>query len=184
MTIIEYKGKKIIFISDTHGNHSNLDIPKADFLIHCGDACTDGDINQLSNFFDWFEKQDIKYKLFIPGNHDLIFDLDPEHGKSLVPKNILYLEDSYTVIEGIAFYIIPARPWLQEYPTEKRKIDFLITHGPAYGVLDLNLGCRELRKFIRKVQPTFHIFGHIHELGGKRKKVGNCEFVNVSGETT
>jgi predicted phosphodiesterase len=50
MTIIDYKGKKIIFISDTHGNHSNLDIPKADFLIHCGDACTDGDINQLSNF--------------------------------------------------------------------------------------------------------------------------------------
>lgn len=29
-------GGKIVFISDTHGNHSNLNIPKADFLVHFG----------------------------------------------------------------------------------------------------------------------------------------------------
>lgn len=183
MTVIEYKSKTLIFISDTHGNHRSLSVPPCDFLIHCGDACTDGDTNQLKDFFDWFAEQAPRYKIFIAGNHDLIFDLDPIEGKSMIPHNILYLENEYNTIEGISFYSVSARPWLHEYPSEKRPIDFLITHGPAFGILDFKLGCKILKKFILKQNPVCHIFGHIHETGGTRKKVRNCMCVNVSGSS-
>jgi predicted phosphodiesterase len=180
MTVIEYKSKTLVFISDTHGNHRSLDVPSCDFLIHCGDACTDGDTNQLKDFFEWFAEQAPRYKIFIAGNHDLVFDLDPVEGKSMIPDNILYLENEFTIIEGISFYSVSARPWLHEYPSEIRCIDFLITHGPAYGILDLKLGCKNLKKFILKQKPAYHIFGHIHETGGRKINVKEQVFINVS----
>ena len=44
----------------------------------------------------------------------------------------------------------------------------LITHGPAYGILDKvstgeNVGSKALLDFIKHTRPQFHIFGHIHE---------------------
>lgn len=49
--------------------------------------------------------------------------------------------------------------------------DVLITHGPPYGILDLNfedlkVGCEELMRAVIRVQPRLHIFGHIHEAYG------------------
>lgn len=66
-----------------------------------------------------------------------------------------------------------------EYPSENRPIDMLITHGPAHGILDLNLGCKILKKFILKQKPVYHIFGHIHETGGNVKKFGLSTCINV-----
>lgn len=44
----------------------------------------------------------------------------------------------------------------------------MITHGPAYGVLDYtiggdNAGCEEMLSAIKRVKPKYHLFGHIHE---------------------
>jgi len=176
---IIYKSKKLSFISDTHGNHRELNIPQTDFLIYCGDACTDGNEEELNDFFKWFAEQKATYKIFVAGNHDLIFDLEPHEATLLVPKNIIYLENNYIITEGISFYSVSARPWLHEYPLEKRNIDFLITHGPAYSVLDLKLGCRTLIKFVEQQKPVYHIFGHIHETAGLKKAIGNTHFINV-----
>jgi Icc-related predicted phosphoesterase len=43
----------------------------------------------------------------------------------------------------------------------------LITHGPPYDILDLTIrkdkaGCKGLLKFVEKIKPQVHIFGHIH----------------------
>jgi Icc-related predicted phosphoesterase len=65
--------------------------------------------------------------------------------------------------------------------------DILITHGPAWGILDEvrpawkkgHLGCEGLAKRIEEVKPKIHIFGHIHDGYGK-KKVGKTTFVNAS----
>lgn len=57
--------------------------------------------------------------------------------------------------------------------------DILITHGPPYGVLDKvdissrgdefkHAGCEELRLALERVKPRLHVFGHIHEEGGKQ----------------
>jgi Icc-related predicted phosphoesterase len=48
-------------------------------------------------------------------------------------------------------------------------IDILITHGPAWGILDdvegnrnVHLGCELLAEKIKQIKPKIHICGHIH----------------------
>ncbi len=133
---IYYKQKSFTAISDTHGKHRDVLIPKSDFLIHCGDACTDGNENELLDFFQWFAVQPARYKIFVAGNHDLVFDLEPERSIDFIPKNIIYLENESKMIDGIMFYAVAARPWLHEAPLYGKDIDFLLTHGPAHAILD------------------------------------------------
>jgi Icc-related predicted phosphoesterase len=44
----------------------------------------------------------------------------------------------------------------------------LVKHGPPLGILDrttdqLNVGCENLLKKVKKIKPKYHLFGHIHE---------------------
>lgn len=60
-------------------------------------------------------------------------------------------------------------------------MDFLITHGPAYSYLDKDIGCKQLYLLVAGAQPVYHIFGHIHEEGLKRKAMlGGTTYLNVS----
>jgi len=174
-----YKNKQITLLSDTHGAHRNLDIPPTDILVHCGDACNDGNLDELIDFFSWFSELPAVHKIFVPGNHDLIFDLEPEVAKNLVPKNSIVLENSGCLIEDIRFHAVTARPWLHNLPEiPKQAIDFLLTHAPAFSILDNGTGCKMLYDYVKIVQPDYHIFGHIHETaGGKVNKNGVC-FMN------
>lgn len=182
MTELHFKSKKIIAISDTHGHHRRLIIPETDILIHCGDACDEGDVDQLTDFFQWFSQQPARKKIFIAGNHDHPFDLEPEMALDLIPNNVIYLENQYTVIEGISFYSVSARPWLHESPEEKRTTDFLLTHGPCRSVLDIKKGCPILLKYVQQQQPAYHLFGHIHERAQQSIIKGNTHFINLSME--
>ena len=62
--------------------------------------------------------------------------------------------------------------------------DILITHGPAFGILDTtfnnqNVGCIDLLTHIERVNPKYHIFGHIHESFGTLQN-HNTTFINTS----
>jgi Icc-related predicted phosphoesterase len=62
--------------------------------------------------------------------------------------------------------------------------DILITHGPAYGILDLTIhnihvGCEELKDKIESIKPKVHIFGHIHEAYGTYAN-SNIRYINAS----
>jgi hypothetical protein len=59
-------------------------------------------------------------------------------------------------------------------------VDFLITHGPAEGHLDNKAGCQVLKKMIEESKPKHHIFGHIHEEGGKTETTDKTTYYNVS----
>jgi Icc-related predicted phosphoesterase len=56
------------------------------------------------------------------------------------------------------------------------EVDILITHMPPYKLMDYasnekHWGCRELRRISRhEVKPYVHIFGHVHEGHGYKKK--------------
>lgn len=44
----------------------------------------------------------------------------------------------------------------------------MVTHGPPLGIRDrtadqLNVGCENLLKKVKKIKPKYHLFGHIHE---------------------
>ena len=180
MHLLSINNLKILAISDTHGKHRLLELQEADIIIHAGDACQDGDESELEDFFQWFSGLTIRHKIFIAGNHDLIFDLEPECAKKLIPKNVIFLEDNGIGIEGIHFYGLVARPWMHTVVPMPENIDVLISHGPPRGILDENSGCPILRKVVDKIKPSVHLFGHIHSCGGNSVIVNSTTFYNVA----
>jgi Icc-related predicted phosphoesterase len=160
---------KITFISDTHGKHNQLskDLPGGDILIHAGDFMNSGyQQTEATQFLEWFDKIDnYTDKIFIAGNHDRLFENDPEWVKFILEeyKTIDYLQDKEWVDyndgpngdspeDNIRIYGSPWQPefynWAFNLPRNGEKMkaywdaipdntDILITHGPPYGHLDI-----------------------------------------------
>ena len=66
---------KIWHISDTHTYHGFLNMPDdVDLVIFSGDCSNVRDpyVNEheVRNFITWFDRLDIKHKVFVAGNHD------------------------------------------------------------------------------------------------------------------
>ena len=179
---------KTIIISDTHSKHDKLILDGCDLIIHCGDFSHNE--MQLFDFIEWFSKQNSKYKILIAGNHDLYVDFIRYNEMKLLCElhNIIYLQDSFTILEGIKFYGSPMSNEFGVYPfmTNEMKLkmywdlipedtDVLITHGPAYMVGDIvklnedeniNVGSISLSERIKNLNIKYHFFGHIHLCGG------------------
>ncbi|MBR0245644.1 MAG: metallophosphoesterase [Bacteroidales bacterium] len=180
--IIEYKSHLVFSFADTHGMYRRLFVPtEADILICAGDACEGFNPADLVDFFAWYAAIPAKLRIFVPGNHDRIFNTNPDGAKSLIPDGVVYLENEGLEFDGIKFYSVPARPYLKTPLAIPEDIDFLITHGPAYGYIDRGLGCKNLFLSMASARPKYHIFGHVHEEGLKRKAMlGSTTYLNVS----
>lgn len=190
---------KIIFISDTHGKHHQIELPKGDMIIHSGDISARGRVNEIEEFLTWFTSLDYKYKIFIAGNHDFYFEGKSQSSiQELMPKGVYYLCDSGIEIDSIRIYGSPITPFFHNWAFNRHRgddirrywdlipegTDVLVTHGPVYGILDEtvggdNAGCEELLSAIKRVQPKYHLFGHIHEGHGILKS-GETIFMNGS----
>ena len=190
---------QITTISDTNGFHHQLQLPGGDLLIHAGDVCNRGTQQEAANFIDWFEKQPYAYKVFIAGNHDFFFEhFTQQEIQKILPKNIFYLNDSGIEIEGIKLWGSPITPEFHNWAFNRKRgkeieehwkqipfqTDILITHGPAFGILDTtfnnqNVGCIDLLTHIERVNTKYHIFGHIHESFGTLQN-HNTTFINTS----
>jgi len=184
-------------MSDTHNLHYKIKVPNGDFLIFAGDMSMMGREQEIQRFNSFLGRLPHKYKIIIAGNHDFLFETNPERARSLI-TNAIYLEDESIEIEGIKFYGSPWSPWFYDWafnlprgePLKKKwnKIpldtDILITHSPPYSILDKALrggyeGCADLLYRVRVVEPLYHIFGHIHEAYGIKSE-GNTVFINAS----
>ena len=166
--------------------HRKLSIPKGtDILICAGDVVSDFQENELSDFFDWFSSCPAQLRLFVPGNHEVIFDLCPEEACRLIPANVTLLEDCGIKYDGITFYAISSRmiqqmQWLGGECDLPYKTDFLITHIPPKGILDEGTGSEILEQTVLKRQPKHHLFGHVHSKGGQCEEKWSTKFGNVS----
>ncbi|HLV50532.1 MAG TPA: metallophosphoesterase [Flavobacterium sp.] len=180
--LINYKNKQIAVFADTHGMHRKLPIKEVDIAIHLGDACTFGNKAQFTDFLDWFSQYPAKYKLFVAGNHELQWEESPVAFLQMFPKNIIFLENSTICIEDITFVSVPARMGLRSTPKIKlpEKVDFLLTHAPPKDVLYNGFGCPILKKFVTKLKPVYHLFGHIHETSGQTISESKTIFMNVA----
>lgn len=179
--IIPYKNHKVFAFSDTHRMHSHLIIPsEADILICAGDGVNGFEAQELSNFLNWYAAQPAQLRIFVAGNHELLFDLYPQETLSLIPKGITFLDDSGIMYDDIHFYSVAARPWLHQEVEIPSEIDFLITHGPAKGLLDEGIGCALLQEIILRYKPHNHVFGHVHSCGNQMKVCSNTTSYNVS----
>lgn len=208
------KTTRIVALSDTHNRHSKITVPDGDILIHAGDATIGGNGSEIERFLKWFGKQEHQHKIFVAGNHDRLFEDDPVMARKLCAKNqIIYLEDSGCEIYGLKFYGSPVQPWFMDWAFNRarseseashrniklikphwdkipRDTDILITHSPAYEMLDMveanvgcpfdrHFGCEDLADAIKRIKPKVHIFGHIHAGYGQDHINGTSSY-NVS----
>ena len=166
---------KILHLSDTHNSHHRLrDLPEADVVVHSGDFCMVGTEQEALDFLNWFCDLPHKHKIFTCGNHD-----DCLYGANIegLDSNVHFLCNSGIEIDGIKFYGIPM--FLSDCVTERQNqnyakipgdTDVLITHSPAYGILDfddgINYGSEELLEKISTLNLKAHLFGHIHAQHG------------------
>jgi predicted phosphohydrolase len=192
----------IVAFSDTHGEHRELDVPDGDVLLCAGDIMTCGrKFNEVMDFADWFMKFPHLHKVFIAGNHDRLFESKlalclNEFTQRQNGSTFHYLEDCGVTIKGWNFWGSPVQPWFYDWAFNRYRgpdiqkhwdkipadTDFLITHGPPYGIGDQAIpypmksswssdfivqpsehcGCEQLLKKVREVNPELHVFGHIH----------------------
>jgi Icc-related predicted phosphoesterase len=172
----------------------------ADVLIHAGDYSGRGSIQDTLVFAKWLEEMSKKFKhiIFVPGNHDFIFETDEGLAKALLPDNVIYLNDNGVTIDGINFWGSPITPTFFNWafmrdrgqPIKKHWMmipettDVLITHGPPQWILDRcangSVGCADLAdEVISRIKPKVHVFGHIHS-GYGTLDFYNIKFVNAS----
>ena len=187
-------------LSDTHGKHRLLkNLPGADVIIHAGDLSKDGSEHSVEDFLRWYSKLDYEYKIFIAGNHDFYFEHESErYLRKMIPSNLIYLNDSGITINGINIWGSPVTPWFFDWAFNRERgkainkhwklipanTDILITHGPAFGILDQvrpgeHVGCADLLKTIKRIKPKFHVCGHVHEAYGTENKL-ETTFINAS----
>ena len=196
----------IFHISDLHGTHQDLKVPEADIMIVSGDATNRFEpwLNEkeLHDFIDWYSNIDIKYKIYVPGNHDTFCFNNNKLVRELFKlKGIIYLDKDSVEIEGLLIYGDPTTPrygnWAfmadrakihKHWERIPEDVNILITHGPPKGILDLTedrlgdltlVGCNSLRRRVNELQNlVLHCFGHIHDT----RSITNAGVLNRNGK--
>ncbi len=152
---------RVVFLSDTHGRHTEMDIPEGDVIIHGGDMTDKGTTKEAIRFLHWFESLPHFYKVAIPGNHDLCFNPNLKMGNeefrravqnftSLRDLNMI-LYDQMCEIEGFRIWGSPytpaygskwtfgierGQPMRTHWSQIPATVDILVTHGPPKDILD------------------------------------------------
>lgn len=123
---------RFVCISDTHGKHRSVQVPKGDVLIHAGDFSNTGELHQVVDFEKWMtELPYFQQKIVIAGNHDITFQedyynargsamfhsrkkYDPVATKAVLVNStsLRYLEDEQFQTLGINIY---GSPWQPEF---------------------------------------------------------------------
>lgn len=168
-----------------HSAHKDLSLGSGDILFHCGDFTKKGHLTEVLDFASYIEKQDYKHKVEIAGNHDFFFENNDrfEAEKIFNEHGIVYLNDSYVILEDMKIWGCPVQPWFYDWAFNRKRgmeikkhrdlipddINILLTHGPPHGILDRThcgeyVGCEELLKIVARINPHIHVFGDIHEV--------------------
>lgn len=206
--------------SDIHGMWSTIDYPKADVLCLAGDILANyasskrldaerqiGELEMLDEFMGELIADGVyKHVILVAGNHDFVFEVMANSTKDVM-KNMIYLQDSEIVIDGVKFYGSPWQPWFWDWAFNfpDHNADFfkaraharvcwdkipldtvvLVTHAPPFDILDEcydgeKVGCKHLKerlKFLKQLK--LHIFGHIHHSHGLAVRAWT-RFINAS----
>lgn len=195
---------RIVALADTHLFHRELVVPDGDVFVHAGDMCRGGSLEEMAEAAAFVRAQPHRFKVVVAGNHDWAFAEVPgsptsrAEARALFGDEVLYLEDSGCVIEGLRFWGSPWQPefrqWAFNLPRGEalakkwalipQGTDVLITHGPPLGFGDRSSmagrhGCADLRARVLELAPALHLFGHIHEDGGVGH-AGGVTFANVT----
>ena len=187
---------KLFATSDLHGNLDGSDPIGCDLAILAGDIAPLEGLDYISQFHqiawvrevfcDWCASFPDTTICVIPGNHDLFAD---EGGFNIPwPKNVRFLVDAETEVNGLRIYGTPWVPrisgcWAfeEKAPGDLRHkfekipdgLDILITHAPPRipgSDIDKSLdvpksphyGSPDLLAAIQRIRPGLVFCGHIH----------------------
>ena len=181
---------KIWHISDTHTFHELLKVPEnIDMVIFSGDCSNPRDPYnnepEVRKFIDWYSSLNIKWKIFVAGNHDTSIERGLVTEEDFLDNGIIYLENSHTTIKGIKIFGSPNTPQFGQWAFMKARhkldrvwqnaidddADIIVVHGPPKGCLDLSYdrnnvlemcGDKSLLNRVLEVKPKLMLFGHIH----------------------
>lgn len=211
---------KIVLISDVHGKWNKITIPECDLLISAGDYSFRGEMHMVKDFHTWLNKQPARHIISVQGNHETFADVGLAKAAALEAcPNVHFIEHGAVEIEGLKIFGSAWTPWFYDWAyNAMRKLsdaqemqrpfigdkwedipmdtEILITHGPAFGMLDQTyyidgvtprerVGCDLLlQKIIQLENLKFHVCGHIHSGHGQKSFHGK-QFYNASicGET-
>ena len=188
---------KILHISDTHGFHNQFPDTTwegIDVVVHSGDCSNYYDVfrneQEVINFLNWYELVPVKYKIYVAGNHDTSIERKRITKEDFEKRGIIYLENSFTNIDGVKFYGTPITPTFGQWAFMKARdkthevwqsipedTKVLIVHGPPKAIRDLSFdrqgqlefcGDLALAKRCLNLRHTlkYVCFGHIHDMDG------------------
>lgn len=197
-------GVRVALLADLHGHLPP--VPPCDLLLLAGDLCpaTDHGVQTQARwlggpFRDWLQAVPAAAVVGIAGNHDFVFEREPE----LVPADLpwTYLEDSAVDIAGLRIWGSPWTPWFHDWafnaPRDGGELDLarryraipdatdvFLVHGPPRGFGDrttagISAGSTALLDAIDAAAPKLCVFGHIHEGRGQWTR-GTTELVNAA----
>ena len=192
---------RIICLSDTHNLAEGVAIPDGDILLHAGDLTAHGTPEEVERCARWLGTLPHRHKFVVAGNHDFLFQEDPARARDLLRTvpGLVYLEDAFTSVAGLAIYGTPWQPWFYDWafnlPRDGEELariwarvpvglDILLSHSPAHGILDRTVdgtavGCERLAAELPRLKPRLHVFGHIHEAYGE-VTIAGTRHVNAS----
>lgn len=193
-------------ISDLHGYYPELE--GGDLLIVAGDLTAHDEYDEYEEFFTWLDKQEYNKKLFILGNHDNLamsqfdwYDAEYLYDSGIEFEGLKIWGSPWTkTFPGTNQYCKSYTCDTEEELAKKwalipDDIDILVTHSPPNGILDylgkkhkiceslneLCAGSSSLREHVMsRIKPKLHVFGHIHEWGGKMVDCVTTKFINAS----
>jgi Icc-related predicted phosphoesterase len=143
-------GITIVAMADTHMFHGDLGpIPDGDVLVHAGDMGRAGDEEELREVAAWLRALPHREKVIVPGNHDFLFETEPQKARALFAGMHVLIDEPAT-IRGLRFWGSPWTPvfhdWAFMLPPGAAlaarwalipdALDVLVTHGPPRGILD------------------------------------------------
>jgi len=180
---------RICHISDTHGIYNN-ELESGDLLIHSGDGLLFGKLHEVYDLAKWFKWQDYRWKIFVPGNHDIVFEhMYPVCKKIMGDAGVIVLKNESFIDSGILglnvriwgspytkefmnwAFMLPESKLALIWDTIPKGTDIVITHGPPNTILDncskpgdppIHAGSVSLLNKILEIRPKYHLFGHIH----------------------
>jgi Icc-related predicted phosphoesterase len=186
-----------MFMSDTSGHHEALLLPHGEMIIHAGNVTRNGTEAETKDFLQWFSHLNYKYRVFISGMNDSLFESDPGRIKRLLPANVIYLEESGVEIEGFRIWGSPfntfnhgsafsvgAEDIKKHWDRIPDNTDIIIGRTPAYGVQDGNfagehVGCQDLLRRLVRIEPRYFVCGNIHDTR-RYEYLYDIHFINAS----
>lgn len=203
----------ISLLSDTHNKHKHIhnkglgDLKGGDLILHAGDISSMGHKHEIIEFIKWYNQLEYTNRIFIAGNHDWDFYNNYDEMLEVLSRynGVNYIQDKMRIIRhGDSVINIYGSPWQPEFnkwafnlprngpglaykwESIPNDTDILITHSPAFGILDTvegrrneHLGCELLTERVKEIKPKIHVCGHIHSGYGYYFD-GNTHFFNAA----